>query len=505
MIIQARRSTPAAYRGDSLVLFMFEKEKLTGEDADLDRASGGMAARAVRSGDFEGKAGQVAFLYPEKGFAAGRIILSGLGERKRFDSGAWRRALADTARRLRGTGIREFAFAMNHCRPADNFEAMVEAAVEGILLGMYRFTAYKTEDNSGAAAPTKAVLLDPSMARIREARRAIARAKVVSDAVCLARELACRPANDMTPRKMADVARRIAAKEAVRTRILHPAGMKKLGMNAILSVAGGSHEPARLITMEYNGRGKSREKIVLIGKGITFDSGGICIKNPDRMDEMKSDMSGGAAVIGAINAAARLKLPVNVVGLVPAMENLPGGGASRPGDIVKSMSGRTIEIVNTDAEGRLALADALTYAARFRPAAVIDIATLTGACVVALGDRVAGMMGNDAELKKRISSAAEKSGERVWELPLEEEYLEKLKSECADIKNSGGREGGAVTAAAFLGRFADSYPWVHLDIAGPAWADSEYGFVSKGPTGFGVLLLVRFLRDWAELPHGERS
>jgi leucyl aminopeptidase len=267
-------------------------------------------------------------------------------------------------------------------------------------------------------------------------------------------------------------------------------------MNALLGVAKGSAEPARFIVLEYRGGAKEHPPVALVGKGLTFDSGGISIKPAEKMEEMKSDMAGGAAVMGAIMAAADLRLPVNIVGLIPATENLPGGRAYKPGDILKSLSGKTIEIISTDAEGRLILADALTYAERFKPVAIIDLATLTGACVIALGDLAIGMLGTDKELKNKLRDAAEKTGERVWELPLWEDYHELIKSDVADFKNTGGRPGGAITAAAFLSKFIGKSPWVHLDIAGPAWLTKDRSYIPKGATGIGVRLLVQFLKDW---------
>ena len=283
----------------------------------------------------------------------------------------------------------------------------------------------------------------------------------------------------------------------MKLRILDDAQMKKIGMNALLGVARGSSEPAKFIILEYDGRRKGDPPIMLVGKGLTFDSGGISIKPSEKMEEMKTDMAGGAAVLGAIAAVADLKLPVHVVGLIPATENLPGGKAYKPGDILKSLSGRTIEVITTDAEGRLILADALTYALRYKPVAVIDLATLTGACIVALGDHVIGMLGTDEALKARIREAADATGERVWELPLWEDYDEQIRSDIADFKNSGGRAGGAITAAAFLRKFVGDVPWVHLDIAGPSWLSKDRPYIPKGASGVGVRLLVRFLRDAA--------
>jgi len=274
--------------------------------------------------------------------------------------------------------------------------------------------------------------------------------------------------------------------------------MDRMGMNALLGVARGSREAPKLIVMSYRGAGRKQRPLALVGKAITFDSGGISLKQAEKMEEMKSDMAGGAAVLGTLQAVAELKMPVNIVGVVPATENLPDGRAYKPGDILRTMSGKTVEVLSTDAEGRLILADALHYAQRYNPEAIIDIATLTGACIVALGSQVTGMMGTDEKLKELIRKAAEETGELVWELPLWENYQEMVKSDVADLKNSAGREGGAISAAAFLSKFADPVPWVHLDIAGPAWLTKDRPYQPKGASGIGVRLFVQFLQYWLE-------
>jgi leucyl aminopeptidase len=321
-------------------------------------------------------------------------------------------------------------------------------------------------------------------------------AEIISRAVCFTRDMVSAPGNEMTPTDMANEARKIAKRKNIKLTVLDEAEMKKVGMNALLAVARGSEEPAKFIILEYKGGNKSDPPVVLVGKGLTFDSGGISIKPSEKMEEMKSDMAGGAAVMGAIMAAADLSLKVNAVGLIPATENLPGGRAYKPGDILKSLSGQTIEVLSTDAEGRLILADALTYAGRFKPAAIVDLATLTAACVIALGDQVTGMIGTDDKLKRKIKDAADATEEKVWELPLWEDYHELIKSDVADYKNHGGRPGGAITAAAFLSKFVGNYPWVHLDIAGPAWLTKDKPYIPKGASGVGVRLMVQFLRHW---------
>ncbi len=305
------------------------------------------------------------------------------------------------------------------------------------------------------------------------------------------------PSNRLTPRAMAEEARKAARKFRFRCRILGPEEQRRLGMNALLGVARGSREPSRFIVLEYRGPGNGAQRpLVWLGKGITFDSGGISLKPADKMEQMKYDMAGGAAVLGAVRAVAALKLPVHVIGLVPATENLPGGSAQKPGDVVRSLGGKTIEVLNTDAEGRLVLADALGYAQRYKPAAMVDLATLTGACVVALGSHCMGLMGSHAKWNEAVRSAADRAGERAWELPLWSEYSEAIRSEVADVKNVGDGKAGTITAAAFLKEFSGDIPWVHLDIAGVAWADSDKGYLRKGASGVGVRLLVELANQW---------
>ncbi len=312
----------------------------------------------------------------------------------------------------------------------------------------------------------------------------------------MARDMVNAPPTDMTPTIIAAKARAIARQSGLRIRVLERPQMQKLGMGALLAVASGSAQPPKFIVVEYRSGGK-KPFIALVGKTITFDSGGISIKPAENMDKMKDDMAGGAAVLGAIRTAAALKLPLNIVGLLPATENMPGGRAYKPGDVLRTLSGQTIEIINTDAEGRLILADALAYACSYKPAVIVDIATLTGACRVALGQEAAGMVGTDEKLKQRLREAGDKTGERVWELPLWEGYYDLIKSDIADMKNTGGRDGSVITAAALLSKFVEKYPWVHLDIAAMAWTDKDRPYTPKGATGIGVRLLTQFLRDYA--------
>jgi leucyl aminopeptidase len=382
--------------------------------------------------------------------------------------------------------------------PGEKPERIAAAAVLGVLLGLYRYLPYKTVDRGEIKELRSFTLVEPAAARRKAFLDAAAEAQAVAGAVSFARDLVSAPGNEMTPDRMAREARAMAKGRGLAAKVLDEPALRKLGMHALLGVARGSAEPPRFIVLEHRGGKKGDAPVVLVGKGITFDSGGLSLKPAENMGEMKDDMSGGAAVLAALRAAADLRLPLNVVGLVPAVENMPDGKAYRPGDILGSLSGQTVEVMSTDAEGRLILADALTYARRFRPAAVVDLATLTGACVVALGDLGTGLFGTDAELNGRIKAAAEATGDLVWEMPLWEDYVELIKSDAADWKNTGGRSGGAITAALFLKQFAPEAPWAHLDIAGPAWAKKDRPLVPKGAAGVGVRLLVEMLKNWSK-------
>jgi leucyl aminopeptidase len=320
--------------------------------------------------------------------------------------------------------------------------------------------------------------------------------EVVAESTVMVRDMVSSPSADMTPTIIAAKARDIAKEFGLKLEVLERQQMEKLGMGALLGVASGSAQPPKFIIVEYRSGGK-KPFIALVGKTITFDSGGISIKPAENMDKMKDDMSGGAAVLGAIRSAAALKLPLNIVGLLPATENMPSGSAYKPGDVLRTLSGQTIEIISTDAEGRLILSDALAYAHQYKPAVIVDIATLTGACRVALGQEAIGMLGTDDNVKQKMREAGEKTGERVWEMPLWEGYYDLIKSDIADMKNTGGRDGGVITAAALLSKFVQNYPWVHLDIAAMAWTEKDRPYTPKGATGIGVRLLTQFLCDYA--------
>jgi leucyl aminopeptidase len=497
MKIHVKKGKLWDYDTEAIALFHFEDDKkLKGAAKAINEHTALSIGEIINSGDFAGKLLQTSFLYGKGLIPAKRIFLVGLGKRKDFDLEKFRNASAKTAQEIRDLNLKKFATSLDIDVKGFSLNNLTEALVEGIILGLYQFNHFKTVERDKIKEVQEAVIVEDQEDNLKIIKPAVKSAEIISCAVSFVRDLVSTPANELTPSDLANKARELENKKHVKVNILGSAQIKKMGMHSFLGVAKGSDEPPKFIILEYHGSPKKQPYIALVGKGITFDSGGISIKPSEKMDEMKTDMAGGAAVLGVIRAAADLNLPVNIVGLIPATENLPSGKAYKPGDILKSMSGQTIEVLNTDAEGRLILADALSYATRYKPAAIIDLATLTGACIIALGDTVIGMMGTDENLKKRLQAAGCSTGEMVWELPLWEEYHELIKSDIADFKNSGGRAGGAITAAAFLSKFVGKYPWVHLDIAGPALYKKDKPYIPKGGSGVGVRLLLHLLRNW---------
>ena len=497
MKIQVRKGNLGEVLTQAAIMTHFEDDaSLGGAAVKLDKKSGGLIGEIIGQGDFTGRLNRLCVIYARGSIQAKRIVLVGLGKRVDFSLERLRGAYSTAAQHIRSLNISEMSTTLDFGTVNLPLDHMAEAVVEGVILGLYQFTPFKTIDRENIREISEFMIMDADEAAVKVIRTAAKTAETIAGAVSFARDIVSAPANEMTPTDLANEARQSARGKNIQCKILEAEEIRALGMNALLGVAAGSDQPPKLIVMEYRGGKKSSPVIALVGKGLTFDSGGISIKPSEKMDQMKSDMAGGAAVIAAVRAAADLGLPVNLVGIVPATENLPGGKAYKPGDILKTLSGQTVEVVTTDAEGRLILADALTYVGRYKPAAIIDLATLTGACIVALGDHVIGMMGTDEELKREIRKAADLTGERVWELPLWEEYNELIKGDAADYKNSGGRAGGAITAAAFLEKFTGGYPWVHLDIAGPAWLTKEKPYIPKGASGVGVRILIQFLRNW---------
>jgi leucyl aminopeptidase len=490
-----------------LVLSHFEGEaELDAPLAAMDRLLDGRLRALLRSGEFEGKLNQTVLIHTSDKLPAQRVLLVGLGKRKEVRLDCLRQAMGTAIKRVRQTG----ASSCVTCLPEGSWPdssrlELAQALVEGALLGAYRFTAYLSDHQAHTTEIAHLTLLATDTQSLDALREGVRRGVIAAEATILVRDLCNHPANVMTPRRLAAEARKLAHEHGVRVTVLGRAQCERLGMGAFLGVARGSHEPPQFIVLDYRGQaasrhargagGRNRRPLVIVGKTITFDSGGISLKPAENMEQMKADMTGGAAVLATVQAAARLRLPIHVIGILPATENMPGGRAIKPGDIVRTLSGKTVEVQNTDAEGRLALADALTYAARLKPAAVVDIATLTGACMVALGQFAIGMFGNDEALKGAIRDAGVKTGERVWEMPLWEEYFEQLKSDVADMRNIGGRGGGMITAALFLSKFIGDHPWVHLDIASTDWSERERAYIPKGPTGIGTRLLIQYLID----------
>jgi leucyl aminopeptidase len=484
-------ASPSRQRTECAIVGVFDKGVLSAGAEELDSRLGGRIARLIKRGDLRGKTGDAVLLTDLSGGPCERVIVLGLGNRGAFKRKQYRKALASALVMLGRTGAHDAVSYLGLDEIPDT-DAYTQAriAVEVVAAAQYRIPDHKTSHKRPKPALTKFGIAVASRGDKSQAERGLAHGQGIVGGMALMRDLANQPANVCTPGYLARTAKNLARDyKKLNVRALNETECKRLGMGSFLSVTEGSEEPAYLIVFEYYGAERSKAPTVLVGKGVTFDTGGISLKPPAGMDEMKFDMSGAASVFGTMKAVAELELPINVIGVVPACENMPSGRATKPGDIVKSMSGQTIEVLNTDAEGRLILCDAITYSRRFKPEVVIDVATLTGACVVALGNHLSGLFSNDDELAAEIKAAGERSDDRTWHMPIGEEYAEALKSNFADMANVGGREGGAITAACFLAKFTDGLRWAHLDIAGVAYQ----GGAHKGSTGRPVPLLVDYL------------
>ena len=479
-------------RGDCLVIGAFERGELGSEASAVDRGLRGRVRRLLAGGDFSGRSGETMLLPEVPGLTAGRLLLVGLGPKAKFNRRAWRRGMQSVITALARTRIASAAIALERppARELDDYY-FGRAVAEITAAGLYRVNDLKTERRARAPALARIWVGPVEAAATAAVRRGLAAGAALGASVTLLRNLGNLPANVCTPRYLAAHARDLerSYRRRLRVRIFDEAGIRRLKMGCLLAVTRGSAEPPRFIVLDYRGARRSRAPLVLVGKGVTFDTGGISLKDPPAMDEMKYDMCGAATVLAAIDFAARSELKINLVGLIPACENMPDGRAVKPGDIVTSASGQTVEILNTDAEGRLILCDALDYARRYQPDAVVDFATLTGACIIALGNHHSGVMANDDALARELLEAGVRSDDRAWQLPLTEEYGEQLRSNFADMANVAGREGGAITAAAFLGKFTRGMRWAHMDIAGSAWL----GGAAKGATGRPLPLVADFL------------
>jgi leucyl aminopeptidase len=483
-----RTLAPAKAAAGCLVLAAQDGEKLARVAQQADKAAGGALRRALARGDLAGKAGSTLLLHGVAGIAAERVLLLRLGERGKFDASALREAVRGLATALKALGAKEAVLPVADLAVGGRgLPWTVRMAVLGLREGFYAFDQLKTQKKPPAPALESMTLAFAGAPVTLQAQAALTEAVATADGADLARTLGNLPPNLCTPSYLADEARKLAKQFKLGIEVLERKDMERLGMGALLAVTAGSRQPPKLIVLRYAGAAKSKKPLVLVGKGITFDTGGISLKPGPEMDEMKFDMSGAGSVLGAMRALAGMRAPVNVICVVPTCENMPGGAATRPGDIVTTLSGQTVEILNTDAEGRLILCDALTYAERFSPEAVVDVATLTGACVIALGHVATGLFANDQKLADDILAAGDEAWDRAWQMPLWEDYQEQLRSNFADMANIGGRPAGSVTAACYLARFARKLKWAHLDIAGTAWRSGR----EKGSTGRPVPLLVR--------------
>ena len=503
MRIQVSHGSIDDWKDEAIVVNLFEGVKQPGgATGAVDKATGGMISEIIKSRDFRGKFKKTYLFRTFGKIPAERVLIAGLGKKKDFTLDRIREVSAKALKDLRKIGVRKYSTIVHGAGIGGfNIEEAARAVAEGSFLANYRFVKYKTEDKEKRKEIGSVTIVEREQRLIPKIRAAVREARIVCEAVILARDLINLPSKEKTPTALAKVAEKVGKDTGISVTILNQKDMEKRGMGGILGVSAGSEEPPKLIVMEYmKGKGKP---IVLVGKGITFDSGGLNIKSYEFMKDMKHDMSGAAAVIATMQAVARLKLPLNVVAIAPCTENMPGRRAQKPGDILTIYNKKTIEVLNTDAEGRLILADALAYGCDYNPQAIIDLATLTGACAVGLGKKVAGMMGTDEKLMERIRKASEATGEKVWPLPLYEEYEDQIKSDVADVRNIGGRYGGAITAALLLKKFVDNYPWAHIDIAGPAFNDGKADahkreYISKGAVGFGVRLMTELLKDWSK-------
>ncbi len=488
-----KSGNPEKQRAACVVVGIFESHRLSTAAAAIDAASKKYLSNILKRGDMDGKLGKSLLLYNVPGTSSGRLLLVGCGKEKELDGSHYRKIIAKAINKLKLTGVTEAVSYLSEL-PVKNRDDYwkLRQFVEISRSALYKFNQFKSKNKQPKIKLNKLVLMVADRKDVATGERAVSDGTAIANGVALARDLANLPANICTPSYLADQAKKLGkSQKSVKVTVLDEAAMEKLGMGSLLSVSQGSRQPAKLISMEYKGGKKDEKPFVLVGKGVTFDTGGISIKPSAAMDEMKYDMCGAASVIGAIKAVSEMGLPINVVGVVPTVENMPGGEATRPGDIYTSMSGQTIEVLNTDAEGRLILCDALTYSEKFNPATVIDIATLTGACVIALGKHASGLLSNNDPLAKDILDAGENTGDRAWQLPLWDEYQHQIDSPFADMANIGGREAGTITAACFLSRFTKKFKWAHLDIAGTAWLTGK----NKGATGRPVPLLVQYLID----------
>lgn len=503
MEFSIKSGSPEKQRSGCVVVGVYEPGKLSVTAKVLDKAVRQFLGETLRRGDMTGKAGSTLMLQKLPGAETERILLVGLGKEEDFDDKKYHSAIAAAIKHLSGTGAIDGTLYLTELDVKKRDAAWkIRQATLCVQETLYRFDRLKSKPEETRQSLRKLTFCIGGRTESVAAETALAEGLAIAEGMKLAKDLGNLPGNICTPTYLANEAKKLAKTHRLAIQVLDRSNMEKLGMNTLLSVARGSREPPKFIILRHSGGAAGMKPIVLVGKGITFDSGGISLKPGAEMDEMKYDMSGAASVMGTLKAAAMMKLPLNVIGVIPASENLPDGAASKPGDIVTSMSGQTVEILNTDAEGRLVLCDALTYVERFDPECVIDVATLTGACVISLGHVASGLLANNDKLARELLDAGQKACDRAWQLPLWDDYQEQLKSNFADMANIGGRAAGSITAACFLARFTEKYTWAHLDIAGTAWRSGK----EKGSTGRPVPLLTHFLLERAsQVPKAARK
>ncbi|MFC1729431.1 leucyl aminopeptidase [candidate division KSB1 bacterium] len=486
-------------RTNLLAVFLLQESRhVEGWLKQLDKLSRGRITSLLKTHDFKGEMNECALIYMPENANIKRVLFVGLGKKKEFTIERALQAFGTAAKTAAGKKIRRFTLSLCGMEVSGISKLdLAHAAAEGAILSLYKFTEYKTEDSEKNQDVKQIYIFNTRRLDLEEMRSGTNRGEAIAHGVCYARDLASHPGNVVTPAYLAQEAEKIAKENGLKCTIFGPDILREKRINALLAVAQGSHVEPRMIMLEYECGVKNAETVALVGKGLTFDAGGISIKPAKKMEEMKYDMCGAAALLGYMKIIKRLNPKLNVVAVIGSAENLPGGGAMKPGDIIKTYSGITVEVINTDAEGRLVLADALAYTAdTYKPDAMIDLATLTGAVIVALGHYATGMLGSHQSLLKKIKAAGDKSGETVWELPIYPEFDEHIKSDTADIKNSDGPGAGTIFGAVFLQRFVGKVPWVHLDIAGTAWDVKEKSYLPKGPTGVGVRLLSQLLEEW---------
>ena len=501
MEFSVKSGNPEKQRSACIVVGIFEPRRLTPAAEKLDNASKGYLSSLIRRGDMEGKLGQTLLIHNVPNTLAERILLVGCGKERDVGESQYRQIISQAATTLNDTGSMEAVSYLGELNiKGRQTYWKIRQAVEIAEQALYRFDHFKSKKDDTRRPLRKLVFCVPKRSDLVEGEKAIQIGSAIAKGVTVTKDLANTPANICTPTYLSQHAKNMASlSKKIKVTVHDQVAMEKMGMGALLAVAKGSRQAPQFIVIEYSNKKSNQKPVCLVGKGITFDSGGISIKPSQAMDEMKYDMCGAASVIGTLTACAHLDLPIDVIGIIPTCENKPDGNATNPGDIVTTMSGQTVEILNTDAEGRLILCDALTYCEKFSPAVVIDIATLTGACIIALGHHASGVMGNHNPLVHDILTAGKTSADRAWELPLWDEYQEQLKSNFADIPNIGGKDAGTITAACFLSRFTKKFHWAHLDIAGTAWTSGQ----NKGATGRPVPLLTQYLLDFIDNPKNQ--